>query len=127
MEHINDDPQSRKTHEQLEHAKIADNSIKISKNTLLAAISYVGPLVIISYLVGKDDSFVKFHIKQGLVLLSIEVALWLLVYILPSFWRIWHILNIVTVILSALGIFYVIQNKQKELPVVGDWAKYFKI
>jgi uncharacterized membrane protein len=84
-------------------------------------------LVIISYLVGKDDSFVKFHIKQGLVLLSIEVALWLLVYILPSFWRIWHILNIVTVILSALGIFYVIQNKQKELPVVGDWAKYFKI
>ena len=39
---------------------------------LFAVLSYLGPLVIISLLAGgKEDSFTKFHIKQGLVLFTI--------------------------------------------------------
>ena len=34
----------------------------------MAVLSYIGPLVIVSYIVANNDPFVKFHIKQGLVL-----------------------------------------------------------
>ena len=46
------------------------------KDVLMAVLAYIGPLVIISYIQAKNDLFVKFHIKQGLVLLVIEVAVW---------------------------------------------------
>jgi hypothetical protein len=43
-------------------------------NKLMGILAYIGPLIIVSYLVAKDDPFVKFHIKQGLVLFVIEIA-----------------------------------------------------
>ena len=44
----------------------------------MAVFSYLGPLIIISYLTAKEDSFVKFHIRQGAVLFGIEIALMIL-------------------------------------------------
>src|SRR3989344_4162101 len=36
---------------------------KANNNTVMAVLSYIGPLVIISYLVSRSNQFVKFHIK----------------------------------------------------------------
>ena len=100
---------------------------KIEKNTVMAILSYVGPLVIIPYLTVKDDEFVKFHVKQGLILMTIEVAIWLLSRVLGSFSLVWGVLNLATTVLSVVGIIYVLQKKQKELPLIGSWSKHFKI
>ena len=102
------------------------------KNTLMAAISYLGPLVILSYLMAKDDSFVKFHVRQGAVLFGIEIAVMAftapflplgLVFIFFPFLMIFlQLINIGLLILSIIGIANAVQNKEKELPLVGHLA-----
>ena len=95
--------------------------------TLMAAIAYIGPLVIVSYLVDKDDPFVKFHIKQGLVLFVIEVATWFLGMILWPLWFFLNIINLIALILSIVGIVRAVKGKEVRLPLVGKYADYFPI
>jgi uncharacterized membrane protein len=97
------------------------------QNMAMAVLAYIGPLVIVSYLVAKDDSFVKFHIKQGLVLFAIEVILSIVASTMWSFWMIINLINFAIFVLSVIGIINAIQGKEEELPVVGSFAKYFKI
>ena len=92
----------------------------------MGILSYIGPLVIISYLVAKNNPFVKFHIKQGLVLLVIEIAVWLLGTIMWSLWPILNLVNLATLVLAILGIVNVVHQKEKELPLVGKYASHFK-
>src|SRR5262245_17431422 len=101
-----------------------------NQNTLMGALSYLGPLVLIPFLVAKDDPFVKFHVKQGLVLLIIEVALWVLSsyfwMLFYQFWMIYQLLNLGILVLTVIGIMNVTQKKEKPLPLVGSLASYFK-
>ena len=94
-----------------------------NKNTTMAILSYIGPLVIVSYLSAKDDPFVKFHIKQGFVLLAIEVAVWVLGALWWPFWPLWNLINLATLILSIIGIVHASKGVEKELPWVGKWSK----
>lgn len=100
---------------------------KAGQNTLMGILSYVGPLVIVSYLTAKDDPFVKFHIKQGLVLLVIEAAVWILGMFMWQLWMLLNLVNLATLILSIVGIVNVVQGNQKELPLVGGFSKNFPI
>ena len=93
------------------------------KNILMAVLSYIGPLVIVSYLVGKDDPFVKFHYKQGFVLFAIEVAVWILSSLWWPLWPIWSLVNLATFILSIIGIIHASRGKEKSLPFIGGWSK----
>lgn len=105
-----------------------NNSAPISgaqKNTAMAILAYIGPLVIVSYLTSKDDPFVKFHIKQGLILFIIEVAVWFLGMVFWPLWLLLNFVNLVVFILAIIGIINVTQNKEQKLPLVGDYAKYF--
>ncbi len=97
------------------------------KNVLMAALSYVGPLVILSFLVAKDEPFAKFHIKQGLVLFSLEIIIWIVCSMLSyQLWMIYGILKLVTLILSIIGIVNAVQKKEKALPVIGKFSSHFK-
>lgn len=103
------------------------NGAGVESHVLMGILSYLGPLVIISYLTAKDNPFVKFHIKQGLVLFCLEIV----IYILSSmfFWNLWalmQILNLAILVLSIIGIVNVVQKKEKMLPVVGGLSSYFK-
>jgi len=100
----------------------ADNS------AVMSVLAYIGILVVIPFIVAKDNPIVKFHIKQGLVLLVIEIAVWVVGTFLWMTWVIWPLLslvNLATLILSIIGIINVIQHKQKELPIVGAFASRF--
>ncbi len=97
-----------------------------SKNTVMGILAYIGPLVIVSYIMAKDDPFVKFHIKQGLVLLVISVAVWIVGSLFWFLWPILQIVNVVVLVFAILGIVNVVQGKEKELPVLGSYAKHFK-
>ncbi|MDB5244476.1 MAG: hypothetical protein JWN18_346 [Parcubacteria group bacterium] len=114
-----------------ETIQTAQTPAAVHKNTLMAALAYLGILVIIPYLAAKDDSFVKFHIKQGLVLLVIEAVVWVLGTIFwgygMMFWALIRIINLGTLIISIIGIVNAVQGNEKELPLVGQYGRNFNI
>lgn len=98
------------------------------QKTLLAVLSYIGPFIIISYAFGNDNPFVKYHIKQGLVLIIIDVVVWVLgMFFTYHFWPLYQLLNLVVFVLAIIGIINAAQGKEKELPFVGQFAHSFKI
>jgi uncharacterized membrane protein len=98
---------------------------KKSDKKLMSILAYIGILILIPFLTSKDDPTVKFHIKQGLVLICAGVAVWLIGYILPI-WIILQLLNIGIFVLAVIGIVNVVNDKKEELPLVGQFAKHFK-
>lgn len=99
----------------------------VEKNILMAAVSYIGPLVIVSYLMAKDDPFVAFHIRQGAVLFIIEIVFSIL---FSEFWSLWifaQIINLAELVLSVIGIIHAVQGKEDELPLVGHLAVYIPL
>lgn len=99
------------------------------QNKLMAVLAYIGPLVLVSYFTAKENPFVKFHIKQGLVLFAIEVIIWLLgmTMMMYSLYMIINLVNIVLLVLSIIGIVNAVNGKEKELPVVGQFSKHFPV
>lgn len=96
------------------------------KNKLMAVLSYIGILVIIPYLTSKDNPFVKFHIKQGLVLFVIEIAMWFLGMVFQPLWMLISLVNLAVLVLAIIGIVNAAQGLEKELPFVGSYSRYFK-
>ncbi len=92
----------------------------------MGVLSYLGILVIIPFLMAKDDPFVKFHVKQGLVLALIGLAAWFIGMNMWSMWSLIQIVNLGVVILSIIGIVNVVGGHQKEIPLIGSLAKHFK-
>ena len=93
----------------------------------MGVLAYLGILVVIPFLLSKDDPFVKFHIKQGLVLVAIELAVWLVGMAMWQLWMILQIVNLGTIVLAIVGIVNVVHHKEQELPLVGQFAKHFPI
>ncbi|MDD5318675.1 MAG: hypothetical protein PHF79_02555 [Candidatus Pacebacteria bacterium] len=98
-----------------------------SHTTVMGVLSYLGILVVIPLIVSRHDPFVKFHIKQGLVLLVIDIILWIVVQLFWILAPIVGLINLGIFVLVVLGIINVVQKKEKELPIVGSFAKHFKI
>lgn len=101
--------------------------VTVQKNTVMALLSYLGLLIIIPYLVAREDGFVRFHIQQGLVLLVIELIAWCVGF---TFWPLMGLVqavHIATFILAIIGIVNALQGKENELPLVGSYAKHFNI
>jgi|SRR6185369_14081463 len=101
--------------------------MKDQNQTLMGVLSYLSVLVIIPFLVARNDPFVKFHIKQGMVLLIIEIVLGLA---MKLFWPLAPLIGILQLgvfVLVIIGIINVTQGKEKELPVVGSYGNRVKI
>lgn len=96
-----------------------------NNNTVMGVLAYIGPLVIVPYLTSKNNDFVKFHTKQGLVLFGIEIIIMILGNMM-YLWMLGSLLNLATLILSIIGIVNVIQGEKKELPFIGSWASSLK-
>ena len=99
----------------------ADNAV------VMSILSYIGILVLIPLLSAKNNEIVKFHVRQGLVLLVLEVAIWIISEMVWILNPILNIVEIVIVILSIVGIVNVLHKKQVALPLIGQFAKYFTI
>lgn len=98
------------------------------KNTAMAVIAYI--LFFIPLLTGdaKKDAFVKYHVKQGLVLFLLAVLIRMIGWVIPIyFWfTISWILNLGTLVLLILGIINAVNGKQEPLPLIGKFADIFK-
>ena len=97
-----------------------------SNKTLMAVLAYIGILIVIPFFTSKDDSFVKFHLKQGAVLFVIEIIVWVLG--MQFMWVLAPVLGLINlglVVLAIIGIVNAVQGKEKELPLIGQFAKHF--
>jgi uncharacterized membrane protein len=97
------------------------------KNTGMAVVAYI--LFFVPLLTdAKNDSFVKFHVKQGLVLLITSVAISVVGSFIPVIgWSVIRPLGgLFTLVLFVMGVLNAVNGVEKELPVVGQFAKEFK-
>lgn len=95
-----------------------------SSNTLMAVLSYFGILVLIPLLTdAKNDPFVKFHIKQGLVLLVVSIIAGVIGWIPVVGW----IVPILVFVLFLIGVINAASGKKEPLPVIGQYGDKFKI
>lgn len=103
-------------------------TFEINETTIMAALSYIGPLVFVPFLVKKEDAFVKFHVTQGLVVFGLELILYVLSGFMFGFiMPIISLANLALLILSIIGIVNALQHKEKELPIIGSYASHIKL
>ena len=97
----------------------------VERHTLVAALSYLGILVVVPlFFVDKNDPFVKFHAKQGLVILIGYILAVVGLGWIPVVGNlVWLVLGIA----SIAGLIQSLQGKWWKIPVVGDIAAKFKI
>jgi uncharacterized membrane protein len=96
-----------------------------NNDMVMGVLSYLGPLVLVPYLMNKNSDFVKFHTKQGMVLFGLEVVI-MIVSNMMYLWMLGSLLNLATLVLTIMGIVNVVQGHKKELPVIGSLASNFK-
>lgn len=101
----------------------------VESKTLMSVLAYMGLLVLIPYFSGdaKKDDFVKFHTQQGMVLLVLEVALFIVSMLIPALGIFGVLIGFGILILSVLGIVNAAKNEKKELPLIGAFGKKFNI
>lgn len=100
-------------------------AVNPSSNTMIMSIlSYMGLLVLIPYFMAKEDPKVKFHIKQGIVLVAILLVTNLFSMTMFGMFGFIGLINFFVVILSIIGIINVFQGQEKPLPIVGSLVSY---
>lgn len=103
----------------------ASTSSKASKtakkqDTGMAVVAYI--LFFVPLLTdSKNDPFVMFHVKQGLVLLIAWIGVSILSWV-PVVGLFAGLLNIALFVLWIIGILNAINGQKKELPVIGQYA-----
>ena len=103
----------------------------IEKGKACAALAYI--LVGIIWYFADDkmrkNPYARFHIKQGIVLLIAWVIYSVVLRVLlfnAFFWGLWgiySILGLVPWIFVIIGIINAVNGTEKELPVIGQFAK----
>ncbi len=118
-------PQPQPSQSQQPQPQPQPQSQQPQQNTAMAVIAYI--LFFVPLLTdAKNDPFVKFHVKQSLVLL----LSWFLAAIISSIsvgiigWIGW-VLNISILILWVMGIINAVNGKQEHLPIIGKYGDKF--
>lgn len=115
---------------------IKKNSIKIKKNSMddSKLYAFLGILLtiigyIIIYFTHKNDKYAMFYAKQGLVLfISFIIAMivvWVFSWIPVIGDLISTVLWAVVLALWVIGLIYALSGKEKDIPIIGEFAKKF--
>lgn len=110
---------------------------EISNHEMTSVLSYLGILVLIPFLVIEKknrDDFIKFHLRQGFVLLVLELILWAVVgvfgWIPVVGWLISGIVGLIWVaiiIVIVIAIIKALSNEKWKIPIVSDYTYLIKI
>jgi len=94
------------------------------ENIGMAVIAYI--LFFIPLLTeAKNDPFVKYHVKQGLILFIVAFILMVISLVPVIRWFSW-LLNIGLFVLFIIGILNALNGREKQLPLIGKFAENFK-
>lgn len=100
-------------------------------NTGMAIVAYI--LFFIPLLTdAKKDPFVKFHVKQGIVIFALAVILWVIRMFIPWFWlwKLYWLFNLVSLailVFAIIGIVNAANGKQEKLPLIGQFGDLIKL
>lgn len=108
------------------------SSQKVENEKLVAILAYVFIIGIIWYFVDEKiqkSSLAKHHVQQGIVLTLTSIAINFVGSAIPVLG--WFIIlplgNLLVFILWIIGIVYALQEKQKNIPLIGQFGKKLKI
>lgn len=101
-----------------DQAPVSDEK-DIEDNKLIAALSYLGILVLIPLLAKKESKFAQFHAKQGLVFLGVFIIGMFVFWIPLIGWILW----LTVVVFDIIAIVQALSGKYWKVPVIGDLAK----
>jgi len=109
---------------QKEHEVDAQDAEKNKGMAVVAYILFFIPL----FTDAKDSPFVKFHMKQSIILLLFcvvgTIASSILAFVLIGF-LLGPLVSLATLILFIIGIINALNGKMKELPYIGQLAERF--
>ncbi len=109
----------------------------IANNKVMAALSYLGILVLIPWFAAPQSRYARFHAKQGITLFLVQVAYSVLSFLLgliktPHYYYFleymatpWYInlliflIGVPIFVLTILGIVNAARGLAKELPIIG--------
>ena len=89
----------------------------------IAVLSYIGILFLVPLLVEREDEFVQYHAKQGLTLFIAEAATMVVAWIPVIGWLASFVGWILWIVFSIMGIANVVNNRKKNLPLIGGWSQ----
>ena len=125
---MNEDIKSEEhTEERVKSEQVSETPKKFDDNKIIAILSYIGVLCLIPLFTKKDDKFIFFHAKQGLVLFIVEIITYFVLMIPILGWIIAPIASLIWLALSIIGIINVLGGEMKELPILGKYADKIKI
>lgn len=97
---------------------------KPEQHVFIAALAYV--LFFIPFLTEfHNDQFVKFHVKQGLVLFIACLASAIIIRMPVIGWILMGPLNLFLFVLWIMGVINALTGKQKHLPLIGVYGDKF--
>lgn len=118
--------ESTETKAQGQSGQKPDEVTGVEPNKLMAALSYLGILVLIPLFVARNDKYVVFHAKQGLVILIgffiAGIGAWM-----PLISIIANLLFLVLLVVDIIGLIQALQGKMWRIPGVADLADKFNI
>jgi|GEM_PF-385707 uncharacterized membrane protein len=95
---------------------------------IMAALSYAPiPFILVPVVAARRSSFVRFHIKQGFILLLLSIAPYILSRTLPQRTEtglLIILLNSVSLLFIFFGIFTAATARKRQLPVIGPLARW---
>lgn len=91
----------------------------------IAWLSYLGILLLIPLLTKKDNKFVKYHVKQGIVLLIAWIILSIILVIPILGWIVGILGDIFLLIMLIMGIVQSLGGNYWKMPVLGGFAEKF--
>lgn len=90
------------------------------ENKVLAALGYLGPMVILPLILKPNSPFVRFHANQSIALLLFSI-LCSVCSIVPFFgWMISAFGGVFTLVSLFRGFIDAMNGKRKKLPIIGD-------
>ncbi|MFH1910374.1 MAG: hypothetical protein ABIJ72_04305 [bacterium] len=98
------------------------------KNIGMAVLCYLGILILVPLLTdAKNDAFVKFHLKQGIVLIIASIAI-SVINIIPIIGQLISIVGgLIVFVLWIMGIINAAGGQEKELPIIGKYGSNFNL
>lgn len=87
-----------------------------STNRILSALSYFGILFVLPYLICQNDSFARFHAKQGMILFIASIA----ADIVASIFGLGWVVSIAKLYFIYKGVSNVLNGRKEVLPYIGS-------
>jgi uncharacterized membrane protein len=120
-----------------ENKNMSNSELKEKDHNLAAILSYIGILVLIPLLaieIKRRDDFIRFHLKQGIVLAVLEIGICVTSSILSVIPIISNIINalsgvvmIAILIVAIIAIVKALEKKEWKIPIISDYTYLVKL